>query len=301
MELHAESFTLHSAGKYRWSMAKILNSAVCSTTLIVLSISTLSVNANATGFGILAPHRAVYDVKLENAHDRSGIKGMNGRIVYEVTGSECEGISVRYRFVTNVSSNSELFITDQQTITYESPDGKEFSFQTKSFVNEVADQKVEGSASISGDETNVKLTGPKKREISLTNSVFVTSHLINVIKKAKDGENFYQQNIYDGTGDADEVVSSTTIIGKPKPINAPLDGESKDAWEMLDKQQAWPVTTSYFKLEMDNTSESLPIYEASFLLHENGISRNLLMTYPDYALKASLAEIKFLDKSPCDG
>ena len=54
-----------------------------------------AVSANAAGFEILAPHRAVYDVVLVNAEERSGIKQMKGRIVFEATGNECEGISIR--------------------------------------------------------------------------------------------------------------------------------------------------------------------------------------------------------------
>ncbi|MCB1428136.1 MAG: DUF1849 family protein, partial [Nitratireductor sp.] len=90
----------------------------------------------ATGFEILAPHRAVYDLKLDNASERSGIDSVVGRIVYEVTGNECDGMSVRYRFVTNISTGSESYKTDQQTSTFESPDGREFTFLTKSFVDE---------------------------------------------------------------------------------------------------------------------------------------------------------------------
>ena len=39
----------------------------------------------------LLPHRAVYDLSLEQASDRSGINGITGRMVYEFAGSSCEG------------------------------------------------------------------------------------------------------------------------------------------------------------------------------------------------------------------
>ena len=35
----------------------------------------------------LAPHRAVYDLQLKDATERSGIAGMYGRMVYEFNGS----------------------------------------------------------------------------------------------------------------------------------------------------------------------------------------------------------------------
>ena len=253
----------------------------------------------AAGFEILVPHRAVYDVKLESAEERSGIKKMNGRIVYEVKGNECEGISIRYRFVTNVTTRSDLFITDQQTTTHESPDGKEFSFQTKSFVNDVADEKVQGTAKITDTGTLVKLTGKEKKELELAKSIFVTSNLIEVIRSAKAGERILQRDIFDGSGKANEVVRSTSVIGNLKAVDKPLSGESEKAQTLFGGQKAWPVTTSYFKREMDNTSESLPVYEASFLLYENGVSRNLKMSYPDYSLSAALTDIELFEKTEC--
>ena len=256
--------------------------------------------ALAAGFEILVPHRAVYDVKLENAEDRSGIRDMNGRIVYEVKGNECEGISIRYRFVTNVTTNSDLFITDQQTSTYESPDGKEFSFQTKSFVNEIAEEKVEGSAKVTDEATLVKLTGAQKRELELAKSIFVTTNLVQVINGAKSGERLLQRDIFDGSGKADEVVRSTSVIGNQKVVSQSMPGETEQAAALIESQKAWPVTTSYFKREMDNTSESLPIYEASFLLYENGVSRDLKMNYPDYSLSAALTDLKLYDKTTCN-
>ena len=253
----------------------------------------------AAGFELLVPHRAVYDVKLENAEERSGIKGMNGRIVYEVKGNECDGISIRYRFVTNVSTGSDLFVTDQQTSTYESPDGKEFSFQTKSFVNEVADEKVEGNATVTDQATLVNLTGDNARKLELAKAVFVTTNLIDVINGAKNGERFLQRDVFDGSGKADEVVRSTSVIGNLKAIDKPMPGETEKSHKLFANQKAWPITASYFKREMDNTAESLPIYEASFLLYENGVSRNLKMNYPDYSLSAALTDIEMYEKTEC--
>jgi len=136
--------------------------------------------------------------------------------------------------------------------------------------------------------------------LQLGKSMFVSSHLISVIEEAKAGNRIVQSDIFDGSGQADEVVASTSIIGNKKTISKALDGESDETLKQFAGQEAWPVTTSYFKLAMDNTSESLPIYEASFLLYENGVSRNLLMRYPDYSLKATLQKLEYLEKSTCN-
>lgn len=265
----------------------------------VLALLTPSL-AQAAGFEILAPHRAVYDVKLEKAEDRSGIVAMNGRIVYEVKGNECDGLATRFRFVTNVDTGSDTYLTDQQTSTHESADGKEFSFLTKSFVNEAADQVVRGNATRDDGKLEVNLASPAKRDIALEDAIFVSSHLVSVIEKAKQGETFISHDVFDGSGSADKIVSSTSVIGKARLVDGELEGEELKLPGRLDGENAWPVTISYFDNEPDNTSESLPVYEASFLLYDNGVTRNLTMRYPDYSLKASLNNIEFFEAAPCE-
>ena len=270
---------------------------ILATSLSVL-LSTTSLGF-AAGFEILKPHRAVYDVTLENAEERSGIKGMKGRIVYEVQGNECDGISIRYRFVTTITTGRDDFTTDQQTATYESPDGKEFSFETKSFVNDQADQKISGNASVRNDGVIVNLKGEEPRQLNLGEGIFTTSHLVDILKSAAKGDQFLNHNVFDGSGDADKMLSSASVIGKPKLIEAPLEGESSEILEVFSERKAWPVTMSYFEPKQDNTGEALPIYEASFLLYGDGLTRQLKMRYPDYELQAALTKVEYFDSTAC--
>ena len=270
---------------------------ILATSLSVL-LSTTSLGF-AAGFEILKPHRAVYDVTLENAEERSGIKGMKGRIVYEVQGNECDGISIRYRFVTTITTGRDDFTTDQQTATYESPDGKEFSFETKSFVNDQADQKISGNASVRNEGVIVNLKGEEPRQLNLGEGIFTTSHLVDILNAAAKGDQFLNHNVFDGSGDADKMLSSASVIGKPKLIEAPLEGESSEILEVFSERKAWPVTMSYFEPKQDNTGEALPIYEASFLLYGDGLTRQLKMRYPDYELQAALTKVEYFDSTAC--
>lgn len=255
--------------------------------------------AGAAGFEVLAPHRAVYEVKLLEAEDRAGIEAMDGRIVYEMTGNACEGISIQYRFVTRIRAGREIFVTDQQSASYESPDGKEFSFSTKSFVNDQPDQEIKGSASSTVDGIRVVHSGKENRVLDLQSGLFTTSHLLKVMESAQNGEAFVSHSVFDGSGDADKVLNSASVIGKQKIVPEKIEGESGKGLEALLETPAWPVTMSYFENGAGNTAESLPIYEASFLLYGNGVTRDLTMRYPEYELKATLTEIEFLDVESC--
>ena len=253
----------------------------------------------AAGFEILVPHRAVYDLKLKDLTERSGIQEMVGRIVYEVTGNACDGMSVRYRFVTNITTSDEGYQTDQQTSTFETPDEREFTFLTKSFVDKQLQTTVKGTAIRTSAGVKVDLAEPQERHLDLPSAVFISTHLIDVIDAAERGERLIKRDVFDGSDAADEVVASSAFIGDPKVMNDPIKGETAKAVVPLKDQSAWPVTISYFKKDQGHTSEALPVYEASFLLYKNGISRDMTMRYPEYALTGQLTSLELLDQTPC--
>lgn len=254
----------------------------------------------AAGFEILAPHRAVYDLKLKESSERSGIQAMVGRIVYEVTGNECDGMSVRYRFVTNITTSDQAYQTDQQTSTFETPDEREFTFLTKSFLDKQLQSTVKGTAIRTSTGVKVDLSEPQERHLDLPSAIFISAHLIDVIEAAESGTMLVKRDVFDGSDEADEVVASSTFIGNPKVADDPLNGETEEAVELLKGEEAWPVTISYFKKESDQSAEALPIYEASFLLYKNGISRDMTMRYPEYALTGQLTSLEFLRQTPCE-
>jgi hypothetical protein len=257
------------------------------------------VPANATGFEILAPHRAIYEVRLRESSDRSGIEGMSGRIVYEITGNECDGLTMRYRFVTNITTADTTYQTDQQTSTFESPDGKEFTFLTKTFVDQRPESVVRGNAMLTPQGLTVSLAEPAERDLVLPEAYFISTHLIKVIEQARAGEKFVRAPIFDGSENADEIVMSSTVIGDPAKFPEAGEGEAADAVAKLADMEAWPVTISYFEGNPDKTGESLPSYEASFLLYPNGVSRRLVMRYPDYSLEGKLTSFELLEHIPC--
>ncbi|TIX64759.1 MAG: DUF1849 family protein, partial [Mesorhizobium sp.] len=158
----------------------------------------------------LQAHRAVYDLSLDKASDRSGITGISGRMVYEFNGSPCEGYTVKFRFVTQIATNDNATkLTDQQTTTFEDAEGKTFSFVTKSFVDQNLDKEVKGTATKETKGLKVDIDKPEKSSLELAATQFPTQHLAELIDKAEKGENFYETNLFDGSEDADKVMTTT--------------------------------------------------------------------------------------------
>jgi hypothetical protein len=246
----------------------------------------------ATG---LAPHRAVYDLQLKDATERSGIAGMYGRMVYEFNGSPCDGYTVSFRFVTQVNTGEETRLTDQQTTTYEDLKSGSFRFLTRSFTDEKLDKEVRGSAREDKNGVSVDLTAPDTRQVELAASRFPTEHMLDVIDSAKKGKRFFESRLFDGSDAGDKTLMTTTVVGKK---DTPKAGDpDADKAGSFSKQAFWPVSIAYY----NDTSEgdALPVYRMSFKLYENGITRDLTMDYGEFVLTGKLAKLEMFKEQEC--
>ena len=244
--------------------------------------------APALAVPTLQAHRAVYDLSLDKASDRSGIAGITGRMVYEFNGSPCEGYTVKFRFVTQIVTNDNTRLTDQQTTTFEDAEGKTFSFVTKSFVDQNLEKEVKGTATKEAKGLKVDIDKPEKSSLELAATQFPTQHLVELIDKAEKGENFYETNLFDGSEDANKVMTTTVVVGKKQ---APEESDpEKKALANLASDSFWPVDIAYFD-DTKTQGESVPEYRISFKLHENGMSRDLVMDYNEFSMKGTLVNL----------
>ena len=243
----------------------------------------------------LAPHRAVYDLQLKDATERSGIAGMYGRMVYEFNGSPCDGYTVSFRFVTQVNTGEETRLTDQQTTTYEDLKSGSFRFLTRSFTDEKLDKEVRGTARDEKTGVSVDLTSPDTRKLKLAESRFPTEHMLEVIEHAKKGDRFFESRLYDGSDAGDKTLMTTSVVGKKE---MPRDGDSDaDKAGSFAKQAFWPVSIAYYN--DTNDGDALPVYRMAFKLYENGVTRDLTMDYGEFVLTGKLAKLEMFKPQEC--
>ncbi|MET3790248.1 cell envelope integrity EipB family protein [Aquamicrobium terrae] len=267
-------------------------------TVLLLPITFSTVPALAGP--VLQPHRAVYDISLNKASDRSGITGISGRMVYEFNGSQCDGYTVKFRLVTRISTADSMRMTDQQTTTFEDGEGKTFSFVTKSFVDQNLEKEVKGTARREQDSIRVDIDKPEPNTVTLASTQFPTQHLFELIDKAEKGENFYETSLFDGSEDADRVMLTTVVVGKPAA--AGNNDPELPALSKLEKDKFWPVDIAYFNTEDGDGGEEMPEYRISFKLHENGLTRDLMMDYGDFTMTGKLVDLSLFDQAlqkPC--
>src|SRR6478752_2136149 len=126
------------------------SSGVCAAVCLALASMALCgarpVAAAAEGMA-LAPHRAVYEMALAASRGGSGVTQVMGRMVYELTGSACEGYTQNMRFVTQmVNQGGTTMLTDLRSTSWEEGNGKRFRFNSSQYRDEKATEITAGDA-----------------------------------------------------------------------------------------------------------------------------------------------------------
>ncbi len=258
--------------------------------IIILYVVFLCI-AKAEEAIFIAPHRAIYDFQLDSVSHDMTISGMLGRMVYELTGSACQGYTTRFRFISRIHlEDMPERLTDQQTTSYETGDSRTFHFSVTDQVGQEVAHRSEGVAERIQDGIIVKLKKPKEKEYKLAMAEFPIMQLKNIIRHAKAGYRFYHVTVFDGTDKVDKVKKESVIIGEK---NLPFSDSETKKMGKLDEEEYWPVTISYF--DDVEKKDGLPVYRTSFLLYESGVMRDLHIDYGTFAVRAKLSSLEFLE------
>ncbi|MCV3241988.1 hypothetical protein ABID19_005862 [Mesorhizobium robiniae] len=257
--------------------------------IIALCVFVLSDTAAAR---FLLPHRAVYDMTLIKASDRSGIADVTGRMIYEFYGSACLDYTTNTRIVTRIDSVTTSGLTDQQMTTFEAADGNTFSFMTKTYVDQALQKEVRGTATREGQNVMVRLEKPEHKDFDIGSTQFPTQHMLDIMNRADAGETLYETRLFDGVGDADKAMTTSVLIGKK--AEAEKNDPEAPALAKLEKDRAWPIEVAYFD-DSTERGDELPQTIINLKLHENGIARDLVMNYSNFSLSGKLVKLELLD------
>lgn len=254
----------------------------------------------AAGAGDLASHRAIYELSLARSQGNSAPVASRGRILYDFSGSACEGYTLEFRQVSELDNGEgQVTLSDLRTNTWEDATAKSYQFKSQNYLNSRLKEAVDGQAMREPSEVAVTLSKPKDAKLDLDHTiVFPTEHVRRIIDAARAGKTILQFPVYDGTETGEKVYNTLTIIGHAIAPDAPAVTDAAAGKPALAGLQRWPVTVSYFDQDKD-VGEQIPAYAISFELYENGISRALLLDYNDFAIKGELTSLDIRDAKPC--
>ena len=248
----------------------------------------------------LVAHRAIYEMTLDDARSASGITGIDGRMVFEFTGSECDGYSLNMRMVTKMTdTQGQTNLTDLRSSTWEQGDGQKFRFQSAQYLNDKLGDITMGRAvrETPKEAVKVKLSQPSAAELDLSGPLlFPTQHSFALIAAARTGQGLFQARVYDGSEKGQKVYDTTAFIGtEVQPGSDPkLEQVAQD--KGLGELASWPVSIGYFEAK---GADLTPSYQIDFRLYENGVSRDLLIDYGDFSIHGTLTSLEYLKATEC--
>lgn len=274
----------------------------CAAALVAVAAFMPAAPAHSASVVTLAPHRAVYDLKLARAPGKRQLEAVRGRILYDFSGSACEGYGLQFRQVSELDSGEgKVVLSDLRATTWEEGTAKSFRFDSENFLDEKSLGKVDGSAERKAGGVTVKLSEPMEKTLALpTDTVFPAEHMRRVIEAAMGGKSILEFPVYDGSETGEKVFNTLTVIGKEIAPGEKTPDDAAAKSDVMSKLKRWPVTISYFdKAVVEQTGEQTPAYAIGFELYENGISRALSLDYGDFVVSGEMSQLDLRDEKPC--
>jgi len=269
--------------------------------LAVVGLFPASGQVPAENEGVqLASHRAIYDLKLAEARGRRQLSAVQGRIVYDFSGSSCEGYALQFRQVTELDNGEgKVVVSDLRSATWEEGAAKNYRFNFQNYLSQKLVDSVDGKAERGTGAIAVNLAKPESKQFDVEQGVvFPTEHIRRIVVAARQGKTVLEVPVYDGSETGEKLYNTLTVIGQPIPAGQRSPDDAAAGNAALDSMQRWPVTISYFDRSKQG-GEQQPVYTIKFELYENGVSRDLLLDYGDFAIRGTMSTLELRNTRPC--
>ncbi|MCP5080836.1 MAG: cell envelope integrity EipB family protein [Alphaproteobacteria bacterium] len=270
-------------------------------TLVLAGLGLAALPLSAHAAPGLTPHRAVYDLKLADAQDRSGIRAARGRLAVEISAAGCEGWTVNVRFVNQFTlRRGKSSVLDIQNSSFETTDGQTMDFTSREYVNGKLQTEAKGRARIAGGTGAVAMTKPTEETFDLPkNTAFPLAHTRRLLGLAREGKTIDEINLYEGSAEK-KVFTASSVIGKKREPGAAKhanEGKHNDVLKLL---TSWPMTVSYYDPVEKVEGEQVPSHQMSFQLFDNGVTGDLTIDYGDFKMKGALTHLEMLELPGCE-
>ena len=256
----------------------------------------------AAASGPFLAHQALYDLSLVKSRGSNSINNARGRILYNFSGSACEGYTSEFRQVSELDSGEgKVTLSDLRSTSWEDGAGKSYRFKIDARMNDADSSPVDGIAERNGDHITVKLNQPETKTFTLDGAtVFPTEQIQRIIAAAREGKSVLELMVYDGSDNGEKVYNTLSVIGQPIHGDHTTAPDPSTASDVMKSLTRWPVTVSYYDREAKaKDGEQTPVYAMSFELFENGVSRALVLDYNDFVISGAMGKFDVKDSKPC--
>ncbi len=245
----------------------------------------------------IAPHRAVYKIALASAKNGSNISDVSGRMTFEWR-DVCDGWAIQQRMQLHFGyADGEDQTLASTELTWESKDGKKYSFNIRRVTDGQETEAFRGKAVQNPDGTALaSYSVPEGKTKTLPRgTLFPSAHTKLILQQAAKGEKFFSSHVFDGS-DEDGSSDISAFISPPRALGKEPEAKAKGKKNPLLVDAAWPVHLAFFKIASE-TGE--PDYEMDMTLLPNGVAQHMDINYGDFSVTGNLEEAQALQTQNC--
>jgi hypothetical protein len=248
----------------------------------------------------LATHRAEYTMTLHSTKMSGGVTAATGKMSYRF-GDSCDGWTVENKTAVTFSyADGGPVATTWDYVTWESKDGLRFRFRVRSTRDGAVSEEIVGAATLEGHGKggSVTFTAPEAKTLPLpAGTLFPTEHTVRLLEAAQKGGRMIEKVVFDGTDDVGPF-NVTGVVGRVMPANnhssAALSNAAVDA--TLLSAPSWIMQLAFFPV---GSTDAEPDYEVGLRYYLNGVADEMIQSYGDFTLKASLDKLTRITKPDC--
>src|ERR1700754_4955418 len=119
-------------------MVSLLSPRAVLTTIAAFVVGSGLVGSPALAAGpAFLSHQALYDLTLLKSRGSNNVNAARGRILYNFSGSACEGYTSEFRQVSELnSSEGKMTLSDLRSTSWEDGAGKSYRFKIDTRMND---------------------------------------------------------------------------------------------------------------------------------------------------------------------
>ncbi|MDO8287948.1 MAG: DUF1849 family protein [Parvibaculum sp.] len=250
------------------------------------------------------PHRAVYDLSLDQASSAGGVASLEGRMVLEWRGGpSCDGYTSEQRVVTRTTDDmGQLSVSDVRLSAWESVDGNEFRFDRTEYTDGVLGAQEFGKAKRADGKVILELEYGDPIELP-GDLQFPNAFNTGLSKAISRGQPSYVNLLFDGAQKYATNVTAFIAKGEQMPGDAG-NIQIKNASEgvTLAQMKVRTVHVSYFDMnpeEPTDTADTSPSFEMDYTAFPNGVMGTLKLIYQDASIKGTLQDVEYFKPGSC--
>jgi len=257
-------------------------------------LNAVNVKAAGTTPDVIAPHKALYDIKLVGTKSGSQIVNVTGQMFYEWRPT-CDAWTSDHRFnLLYEYSEAPAVQIASDFSTFESFDGTSLDFTSQRKRDGELFEEIRGRASFDENRKGEAIyTKPKGLEYDLPEgSFFPIAHTAAVLEKIRQGKKFFNATIFDGS-DEEGPLEVNAFIGKPVDAKSRLSNTESVDMSLLEPP-AHDIRLAFFPLNEESATSE---YEMNLVFHENGVISDMFIEYEDFSITQKLVALEKLESN----